>query len=170
MKRHAFTMIEIIFIVVILGILAAIVIPKMAASREDAKIATLKHDIATLTQAIPAMGINMNTDSSEILFEAANLVGLNWKFDMLDEAGDDVAMHSTLAGDGGVAKKPSDSCAVLWLRYDPKDEQIPNNPKPLVERDYGLMVYIKDTPLCRKLKLPKETFIPFYRPNGMVKF
>jgi len=38
MKRYAFTMIELIFVIVILGILAAVAIPKLAATRDDAKI------------------------------------------------------------------------------------------------------------------------------------
>ncbi len=37
-KRSAFTMIELIFVIVILGVLAAVAIPKLAATRTDAKI------------------------------------------------------------------------------------------------------------------------------------
>jgi len=36
-KRSAFTMIELIFVIVILGILATVAIPKLAATRNDAK-------------------------------------------------------------------------------------------------------------------------------------
>jgi len=37
-SKKAFTMIELIFVIVIIGILAAVAIPKLAATRDDAKI------------------------------------------------------------------------------------------------------------------------------------
>jgi len=39
MRRSGFTMIELIFVIVILGILASVAIPKLAATRDDAKMA-----------------------------------------------------------------------------------------------------------------------------------
>jgi general secretion pathway protein G len=47
-------MIELVFVIVILGILASIAIPRLAASRDDARAVSLKQDIGTMTQAIPA--------------------------------------------------------------------------------------------------------------------
>lgn len=41
-------MIELIFVIVILGILAAVAIPKLAATRDDAKISKLASNVATL--------------------------------------------------------------------------------------------------------------------------
>lgn len=52
MKRMAFTMIELVFVIVVLGILAAIAIPKFAATRDDAQIAKGRSDVAAIRSAI----------------------------------------------------------------------------------------------------------------------
>lgn len=50
--KSAFTMIEAVFVIVILGILAAIAIPKFTATRTDAVIAKGRSDVASIRTAI----------------------------------------------------------------------------------------------------------------------
>jgi general secretion pathway protein G len=50
--KNAFTMIELIFVIVVLGILASVAIPKFAVTRNDAVLAKGKADVATIRSAI----------------------------------------------------------------------------------------------------------------------
>lgn len=52
MKRSGFTMIELVFVIIVLGILASIAIPRLAVSRTDAEIAKGRSDIAAIRAAI----------------------------------------------------------------------------------------------------------------------
>ncbi len=51
-KKNAFTMIELVFVIVVLGILAAIAVPKFAATRDDAIVAKGRSNVATIRSGI----------------------------------------------------------------------------------------------------------------------
>ncbi len=59
--RRALTMIELIFVIIILGVLASVALPKLAATREDAKITVMAQQsegaLAEILQTYAANGV-----------------------------------------------------------------------------------------------------------------
>ena len=51
-SKNAFTMIELVFVIVVLGILAAVALPKFAATRNDAVLAKAKADVSAIRSSI----------------------------------------------------------------------------------------------------------------------
>ncbi len=52
--KKAFTLVELIFVIVILGILAAVAIPKFSATRDDARVSKKAMDVMTAVSDIAA--------------------------------------------------------------------------------------------------------------------
>jgi prepilin-type N-terminal cleavage/methylation domain-containing protein len=61
MNRKGFTLIELLIVVVIIGILAAIAIPKFANTKQKAVIASMKSDLRNLVTAEEAYFSDQNT-------------------------------------------------------------------------------------------------------------
>lgn len=75
MKRNTkgFTLIELLIVVVIIGILAAIAIPKFAATKQNAYLATVKTDLRNLATA--EEGYASNNNGSYFSGSPANPIG-----------------------------------------------------------------------------------------------
>lgn len=60
-RAAGFTLVELLIVVIILAILAAIVVPSFGASSEDAKVSTLKADLSAMRNAIELYQVQHNS-------------------------------------------------------------------------------------------------------------
>jgi len=84
-KNHGFTLVEILIVVVILGILAAIVIPQFSQASNEARESSLKSNLQSLRSQIELYRIQHNeilpADGAEltrVLTEKTDIDGVTW--------------------------------------------------------------------------------------------
>ena len=85
-QQRGFTLLEVMVVVAILGILAALVVPSIISRPDDARIVAAKQDIASLMQALKLYGLdNQRYPSTEQGLQAlvarptTNPAAPNWK-------------------------------------------------------------------------------------------
>ncbi len=76
-NRKGFTLIELLIVVVIIGILAAIAIPKFAATKDKAKLASVKTDLRNMMTAQEAYFSDYATYGSYGQLQTANNYSLS---------------------------------------------------------------------------------------------
>ena len=112
MNRKGFTLIELLIVVVIIGILAAIAIPKFASTKEKAYLASMKTDLRNLATAQEAYA----ADNNQNYFTAyAQQFGIN-------------AATSDIFGCAGVLAADPTNCAALNRHVRQLDPSQYSNP------------------------------------------
>lgn len=65
--KKAFTIVELIFVIVIIGLLAGIAIPKFTATRDDAKVSQMTHNITTGMQEVATFAMSQGKIETSFL-------------------------------------------------------------------------------------------------------
>ena len=74
--QKAFSLIELIFVIAVLGIIATVAVPKLLDSRSGAIVTTIKQDISTITTAIQSH--YMLNGKIEKITDSVNINEKNW--------------------------------------------------------------------------------------------
>ena len=121
--RKAFTMIELIFVIVVIGVLAAIAIPRISATRDDAALAKSMIDIAVAIQDINAYYVSQG----KLALDTTNKTV---KFREMTNAG-------TIDNSGALGFLiKDDECLVFAKNYD---------------KETNLRVKVSEQGLCKRL-------------------
>lgn len=79
MKRSAFTLVELIFTIVIIGVLAAVAIPKFKSLKESANVANTIKIIKDAESSLPSAAVNRSDLENSTSFVLSDILQLSGK-------------------------------------------------------------------------------------------
>ena len=168
-------MIELVFVIVILGVLAAVAVPRFVTTRTDAQVAMLRSDIASVMKAIPARIFAENIDPTQ-----SKPTGFsNWGEWMIDTGGLDRGRWSAMmiGNQSGIAPIDISSGTLCVSQNQPgvvylnvASGNLHFNPETISNATGGT---VQSKPLCNALKASypsgSNRIIPL-ATTGAVKF
>jgi len=99
MKRAGFTMIELIFVIVILGILSAVALPKFIGVSTQAKAGKCKAMVGTLNRTtLPALWSEAMLDDGNVTSADFNATAISAQIEIPSECGTATTIANAIAG------------------------------------------------------------------------
>ena len=114
--KKGFTMIELIFVIVILGILAAVAIPKLALTRDDAEISKTASNIQTLISDLGSYYTSQGefATDSDINKAVKKMSNVKTPVKAKDDECLEVRPGNNTSGEIGITVKTGGLCEQVW--------------------------------------------------------
>ena len=125
--KKGFTMIELIFVIVILGVLASVAIPRLAATRDDAEVAKAATNLTTAVSDITAYYTAKGTFSANQKSDFSKITNALNKKGELKVKGDKTCVKVTLpenAMTGGTTQATQSDTVKLTLTFTPTADPV----------------------------------------------
>jgi prepilin-type N-terminal cleavage/methylation domain-containing protein len=121
-QPDGFTLIEMLIVIIILGVLALIVVPQITVSTDDARVSTLKSNLATFRSAIELYYIQHSSVYPGMVDEADGTTAITADADALDAFKAQLTLYTDANGKTSTTKDTT-------FKYGPYlKEGIPKNP------------------------------------------